>query len=179
MHLFIFSIEKMFCLHKTTSAVSCVKPNASQWEATLRDDVGFATVYRRIYRRKFLTLSNQTSRYIRECIRMLDEWQLIICNILWHLVNTVCSGLSVPIITWHNYSLSMLWVLIWFLALWVKFSAADILKYFSYFPRKQILTFHANCLQWRQFAWNVKSCFLGKIIKASSFCHLLSLPIEW
>ena len=70
MHLFIFSIEKMYYLHKTASAVSCVKPNASQWEATLRDDVGFATVYRRIYRRKFLTLSNQTSRYIRECIRM-------------------------------------------------------------------------------------------------------------
>ena len=43
MHLFIFSIEKMYYLHKTTSAVSCVKPNASQWEATLRDDVGFAT----------------------------------------------------------------------------------------------------------------------------------------
>ena len=70
MHLFIFSIKKMYYLHKTTSAVSCVKPNASQWEATLRDDVGFATVYRRIYRRKFLTLSNQTSRYIRECIRI-------------------------------------------------------------------------------------------------------------
>ena len=26
------------------------------------------------------------------------------------------------------------------------------------FPRKQDLTFHANCLKWRQFAWNVKSC---------------------
>ena len=33
------------------------------------------------------------------------------------------------------------------------------------FPRKQNVTFHANCLQWGQFAWNVKSCFLGKIIK--------------
>ena len=62
----------MYYLHKTTSAVSCVKPNASQWEATLRDDVGFATVYRRIYRCKFLTLPNQTSRYIRECIRITD-----------------------------------------------------------------------------------------------------------
>ena len=70
MHLFIFSVKIMYYLHKTTSAVSCVKPNASQWEATLRDDVGFATVYHRIYRRKFLTLSNQTSRYIRECIRI-------------------------------------------------------------------------------------------------------------
>ena len=36
MHLFIFSVEKMYYLHKTTSAVSCVKPNVSQWEATLR-----------------------------------------------------------------------------------------------------------------------------------------------
>ena len=53
---------------------AAVKPNASQWDATLRDDVGFATVYRRIYRRKFLTLSNQTSRYIRECIRMSHIW---------------------------------------------------------------------------------------------------------
>ena len=50
MHLFIFSVEK----NLATSAVSYVKPNASQWEATLRDDVGFPTVYRRIYRRKFL-----------------------------------------------------------------------------------------------------------------------------
>ena len=36
----------------------------------LRDDVGFATVYSRIYRGKFLTLSNQMSRYICKCIRM-------------------------------------------------------------------------------------------------------------
>ena len=35
------------------------------------------------------------------------------------------------------------------------------------FPRKQDMTFHANCLHWRQFAWNVKSCFLGKIRKRS------------
>ena len=34
-----------------------------------------------------------------------------------------------------------------------KKSADDILKYFFLiFPRKQDLTFHANCLQWRQFA---------------------------
>ena len=37
--------------------------------------------------------------------------------------------------------------------------------FFLIFPIKQDLTFHANCLQWRQFAWNVKSCFLGKIRK--------------
>ena len=33
---------------------------------------------------------------------------------------------------------------------------------FLIFPRKQNLTFHANCLHWRQFAWNVKTRFLGK-----------------
>ena len=42
--------------------------------------------------------------------------------------------------------------------------------YFSYFSKKinnnkTGLTFPANCLQWRQFAWNVKTCFLGKIRK--------------
>ena len=36
------------------------------------DDVKlFPTVYRRIYCRKFLTLSNQTSRYKRKCIRIV------------------------------------------------------------------------------------------------------------
>ena len=54
MHFFIlFSVEKMNYLHKATSAVSCVKPNECQWEATLRDDVGFQTVYCRIHCRKF------------------------------------------------------------------------------------------------------------------------------
>ena len=33
-------------------------------------DVGFPTVYRRMYCRKFLTLSYQTSRYIHKCIRI-------------------------------------------------------------------------------------------------------------
>ena len=36
--------------------------------------------------------------------------------------------------------------------------------FFFTFPRKQDLTFHANCLQ-RQFAWKVKTCFLGEKIK--------------
>ena len=36
---------------------------------------------------------------------------------------------------------------------------------FLIFFRKQVLTFNANCLQWRQFAFNVKSCFPGKIRK--------------
>ena len=45
---------------------------------------------------------------------------------------------------------------------------------FLMFPRKQVLTFYANCLQWRQFAWNVKSCFLGNIRKIPPICLLLS-----
>ena len=39
-----------------------------------------------------------------------------------------------------------------------------------FFPRKLALIFHANCLLRRQFAWNVKSCFLGKIRKISQIC---------
>ena len=39
------------------------------------------------------------------------------------------------------------------------FSRYDILTYFSNFARKQDLIFHAN---WRQFARNVRSYFLGK-----------------
>ena len=44
-------------------------------------------------------------------------------------------------------------------------SADDKLIYFLIFPRKQDLTCLANCLQWRKFAWNVKTGFLGKIRK--------------
>ena len=45
------------------------------------------------------------------------------------------------------------------------FSRRQIDDIFLIFPRKQDFTFHANCLLRRQFAWNVKSCFLGKIRK--------------
>ena len=38
----------------------------------------------------------------------------------------------------------------------------DILLIFS---RKQVYKFHVNFLSWRQFVWNVKTCFLGKIRK--------------
>ena len=41
------------------------------------------------------------------------------------------------------------------------------------FPRKQSLTLQANCLNRRQFAWNVKACFLEKIRKNIWKCHLL------
>ena len=45
------------------------------------------------------------------------------------------------------------------------FSRRQIDDIFLIFPRKQDLTFHANCLLRRQFAWNVLSCFLRKIRK--------------
>ena len=60
------------------AAASCIKPLASciyslanQWKATLRNDVGFPTVYYRIYCRKFMTLSNQTSCCFCKCIRII------------------------------------------------------------------------------------------------------------
>ena len=55
------------------------------------------------------------------------------------------------------------------------FSKRQIDDIFLIFPSKQDLTFHANCLLRRQFAWNVKSCFLGKIRKNISKCHLLKI----
>ena len=42
---------------------------------------------------------------------------------------------------------------------------------FLIFPRKQDLTVHVNCLHWKQFAWNFKSCFLGKNKK-----NIINLP---
>ena len=39
----------------------------------INDDKLYPTVYRRIYCRKFLTLSNQTSRYKPMCIRIQDS----------------------------------------------------------------------------------------------------------
>ena len=41
---------------------------------------------------------------------------------------------------------------------------------FLIFPRKQDLTFHANCLQ---FAWNVKSCFKKKMGTICMKCQIL------
>ena len=45
------------------------------------------------------------------------------------------------------------------------FSRWQIDDIFLIFPRKQDMTFHANCLLRRQVAWNVISCFLGRIKK--------------
>ena len=45
--------------------------------------------------------------------------------------------------------------------------------------RKQGLTFHANCLLRRQFAWNVKACFWGKIRKNIPISRLLKFYPAW
>ena len=58
-------------LHKKPLA-SCIYSLVCQWKATLHNDFGFPTVYRKIYCRKRLTLSNQTSRYKRKRIRIVN-----------------------------------------------------------------------------------------------------------
>ena len=75
-YLLVFPL-KLHYFTPTASTASDVKPDVSQRKATLRNDVGFPTVYCRIYCRKFLTSSSQTSRYIHSCIRML----CISCNL--------------------------------------------------------------------------------------------------
>ena len=73
----------MFCLHKATSAVSCVKPSASQWEARLCDDVRFLTVYRRIYHRRLFHWM-QLSPF--KCICSFFYWK----NVLFAQSNKCC-----------------------------------------------------------------------------------------
>ena len=78
MHNQIFPLKKTMKMYFVApicpAAASCIKPLASciyshvsQCKATLCNDVGFLTVS--IYRLKFMTLSNQTSRCI--CIRIV------------------------------------------------------------------------------------------------------------
>ena len=51
--------------------------------------------------------------------------------------------------------------------------------YFSYFSQKtRFLISNANWLLWRQFAWNIKSCFLGKIRKSIWIYRLLKILLR-
>ena len=52
----------------------------------------------------------------------------------------------------------------------------DKLVIFLIFSRKQNLTFRANCIHWRQCAWNVKSCFLEKKKKYFKMSSAENLP---
>ena len=59
-------------------------------------------------------------------------------------------------------------------------SADDKLSIFLNLLSKHIWMFNANCLLRRQFARNVKACFLGKIRKFISKCLLLKFyPESW
>ena len=80
--LFTFSLQKdseMYFVAPIHPA-SQLQKNACQlhiftcqpMKARLRNDVRFPTVYRRIYSRKFMTLSNQTSHCICKCIRIIN-----------------------------------------------------------------------------------------------------------
>ena len=72
--LLTFSLQKdsenVLCCAYTSSDASCIKPLASCIYSPVNNDVGFPIVYRRIYCRKFMTLSNQTSRCICKCIKI-------------------------------------------------------------------------------------------------------------
>ena len=65
----IFHI-KCHCFAQKGNTACNVKPDVSQWKVKLRNDIGLPTIYRRIYCRTFLTLSNKPSYYIRKWIRI-------------------------------------------------------------------------------------------------------------
>ena len=83
---------------------------------------------------------------------------------------TELSARDMPVFLFLDNNLSKCWWILTklagyyacgtFIAPWVKNWAEDIFKYFL-FPRKEVLTFYANCLHWRQLACNVKTCLLG------------------
>ena len=79
-----------------------------------------------------------------------------ICKLLWVSPARVlfCRFFRAPSLILLTYSM-----------LGKDFTKQHLEIFFLLFSPKQELTFHANCLQWRQIAWNVKSCFLGKIRK--------------
>ena len=79
--LLTFSIQKgsenvLCCAYASSSCqrhkTACqLHVHVFTW-ATLCNDVGFPTVYRRIYSRKFMTLSNKTSHSTCKCIRIYN-----------------------------------------------------------------------------------------------------------
>ena len=110
---------KRSMLRQRPVAVSCIKPLASciyslfsQWKATLRNDVEFATVYPRIYCHKYMTLSNQMLRCICNCIRIRDNCiqffylgNYIVRYTVGTLVLVICKG---SIMTKSNFFLPRL-----------------------------------------------------------------------
>ena len=69
----VIPILMHFCTFDSNPIVeSRIKPHVIQKCDVINDVKLFPAVYRRIYYRKFLTLSNQTSRYISKCNRMYN-----------------------------------------------------------------------------------------------------------
>ena len=65
------------------------------------------------------------------------------------------------------------------LALWVKFSADDILKYFSYFSQKTGFDISCKLSPLETICMKCQILFWGKIRKISPICRLLNMPREW
>ena len=76
---FVAPIRPASQLHKTACQLHIF--TCQPMKARLRNDVGFPKVYRRIYSRKFMTLSKQTSHCICKCIIIINI-QIFIWNIL-------------------------------------------------------------------------------------------------
>ena len=73
---------------------------------------------------------------------------------------------------------SVLWCRLNFILTTLLANSTDekFMIFFYMFPRKQDLTFHANCLHWRQYAQNVKICFFREKKKENYFeCRLLKI----
>ena len=67
----VIPILMHFCsLISNMSVASFIKPHLVQKRDLINDVKLFATIYCRIYCRKYLTLSNQTSCYKSKCIRI-------------------------------------------------------------------------------------------------------------
>ena len=66
-----------------------------------------------------------------------------------------------------------------YLACWVKVSADNILKYFSYFSEKIGFDIPCKLCSYEKMCLEFQILFSGKTRKISSFCHLLNLSLAW
>ena len=101
-----------------------------------------------------------------------NELKSVICNNLsvcfrfWcgNIIESWLGVVSIKIMTWRWDKFPCFWPIS--PKRWSTLGKISSRRHFEiFFPRKRVLTVYANFLQWRQFAWNVKSCFLGKIRK--------------
>ena len=93
MRWLIFPLKLRYFSPKA-STTNNVKPDVSQWKAPLYNDVRFPTVNHRIYCRKVLMLSNQTSVYIHKCIRIRGNFLCVSKNICCEEMKTTIHLLS-------------------------------------------------------------------------------------